>query len=313
MGIDADTKKYLLDIMGEGIKFDEPMHRHTSFKAGGQADAFAVPDSYDRLLQLIKYAGHKKIEYFILGDGTNTLVKDRGYRGIIILLKDCLNKIVEKKRESKSIIIEAMAGVKLHKLCSFAIKKGFKGLNFAAGIPGTVGGGIIMNAGTKQGTMQDVIDSINVLMPNGKAQRIDACSLDFGYRELLLKKNIELKGVVILGGSFKLVMGDSDKLRREEKNIFKQRSIKHPKGYPSAGSFFKNPDAGKTAGELIDMAGLKGKKTGDAQISQKHGNFIINRGRASAGDILALMELVQETVQKKFNIHLNPEVKIIGE
>ncbi len=299
--------------MGERIKFDEPMHRHTSFKAGGPADAFAVPDSYDRLLQLIQYAGYEKIDYFILGDGTNTLVKDKGFRGIIILLKDCLNKIVEKKRESKSIIIEAMAGVKLNKLCSFAIKNGFKGLNFATGIPGTVGGGIIMNAGTNKGSMQDVIDSINVLMPTGQTKRIDACNLDFGYRKLLFKKNIELKGTVILGGSFKLVMGDSDKLRQEAKTIFKQRSIKHPMGYPSAGSFFKNPAAGKTAGELIDMAGLKGKKTGDAQISQKHANFIINRGRSSAGDILSLMELVQETVQKKFNIHLNPEVKIIGE
>ena len=199
-------------------------------------------------------------------------------------------------------------------LCRFAINHGLEGMNFALGIPGTVGGGIMMNAGTSYGSVESVLDSIKVLLPMGQTKIIGRGELDFNYRELSWSKEMDVDQgqPVILGGCFCLHSSDSKKLKKEAEEIIKTRSQSQPTVSLSAGCFFKNPVSGKTAGELVELAGLKGKRIGGAKISSKHANFIINRGTASAADFLALMELVQETVSKKFSIDLEAEVNIVG-
>ena len=208
-----------------------------------------------------------------------------------------------------------MAGVNLKTLCSYALKQGLEGMNFALGIPGTVGGGIVMNAGTSHGTMENVLKSINILLPTGETRGIKKEALDFGYRKL--SWNPELTDgyrdqTVILDGQFCLCHSDPEMLKKTAREIIRTRKKGQPIGWPSAGCFFKNPASGETAGQLIEMAGLKGKSIGGAQISSKHANFFINRRKASATDFLELMDLVQKAVLEKFNIHLESEVKIVG-
>ena len=208
-----------------------------------------------------------------------------------------------------------MAGAKMQALCSYAIDHGFEGMNIALGIPGTVGGGIAMNAGTARGSVEDLIDSVSVLLPTGKAKTLRRKQLKFHYRELRwADENTDIsKGKrIILEGSFCLRPSDAQHLKKEAQAILKARREWQPTGYPSAGCFFKNPPSGKPAGELIDLAGLKNTMVGDAAISTKHANFIVNKGNAKAADILSLMEHVQETVFKRFNIKLEPEVQIVG-
>jgi len=258
----------------------------------------------------------RDIPYIVIGDGTNLLVKDRGIRGIVVVLTKCLKSITKRGVGRDGIIVTALAGARMQALCSFAIKNGLKGMNFAIGIPGTVGGGIMMNAGTAHGSIKGVLDSIKILLPAGYTKIIMRENLNFDYRKLSLKdevKEVNQGQPVILGACFCLHPSDPQKLKRDAEEILKARKERQPTGLPSAGCFFKNPLSGKTAGELIDLAGLKGKSIGGAETSLKHANFIINRGKASAGDMLALIELVQGTVSKKFNINLEPEVKIVGQ
>ena len=213
------------------------------------------------------------------------------------------------------VIITAMAGARLRNLCSFALERGLEGINFAVGIPGTIGGGIMMNAGTVHGAIENALESINVLLPTGRSKRIKREKLNFSYRNLSFN-NERLDSYqghpIVLDGCFCLRPSDPEKLKKEAQAILKTRKERQPAGLPSAGCFYKNPVYGKTAGELIELAGLKGKSIGGAEISSKHANFIVNRQRASAADFLALMELVEETVSKMFDIDLEREVKIVG-
>lgn len=283
-------------------------------RVGGTADAFLTPEKPEDLMEIIRWCRQKDIPYFVIGNGTNLLVKDSGIRGIVIVLTKCLKSINKRGIGRDIIIVNALAGVGMQALCSFAIKNGLNGMNFAIGIPGTVGGGIMMNAGTANGSIKDVLDSIKILLPTGHTKIIMRENLNFDYRRLSLTDEVkEVQGLpIILGACFCLHPSDPKKLQKDAKEILKARKAQQPSGLPSAGCFFKNPLSGKTAGELIDLSGLKGKSIGGAEISLKHANFIINRNRASAADILALIELVQETVSKKFNINLEPEVKIVG-
>ena len=269
-----------------------------------------------QLRQIIRWCRQKDVPCLVIGDGTNLLVKDSGIRGILIILTKCLKSITKRGIGRDGIIVTALAGARMQALCSFAIKNGLKGMNFAIGIPGTVGGGIMMNAGTAHGSINDVLDSIKILLPAGHTKIIMKENLNFDYRRLSLKdevKEVNQGPPIILGDCFCLHPSEPQKLQRDAEEILKARKARQPSGLPSAGCFFKNPLSGKTAGELIDLAGLKGKSIGGAEISLKHANFIINRNRASAVDILALIELVQETVAKKFKINLEPEVKIVGQ
>lgn len=315
MALDPDSKKWLESRFDGRVKFDEPMSRHTSFRVGGPAEAYVTPECPEELIELINWVREQDLPYLVLGDGTNILVKDAGIPGIVIVLAKCLNKISQTGIGSDGVIVTAMAGAKMNSLCSFAITHGFGGMNFAIGIPGTVGGAIMMNAGTAFGGMEKVLDSIKILLPNGLTRRIKRENLNFEYRKLSWdkEKNEVYQGQpLIIEGCFCLHPSDSQKLKKEAEEILKTRKKRQPTHLPSAGCFFKNPASGKTAGQLIELAGLKGKKIGGAKISSTHANFIVNRNKASAADILALMELVQETTSKMFNIDLETEVKIVG-
>jgi UDP-N-acetylmuramate dehydrogenase len=315
MSIDNDSIKWLSNLLGSGVKFGEPMSRHTYFRVGGPADALIYPDSVEKLKEVIFRAKEKGIPYIVMGDGSNLVVRDNGIPGMVIVLTKCLNEISSSGGNGESVLIKAMAGVRTQTFCRYAIEEGLSGINFALGIPGTVGGAIIMNAGTSSGSISDVLDSVNVMLSTGEISGIKREDLGFSYRNLSWNKcsaNLQREEPVIIDGCFRLIHSDPAKLKKEAGDILKKRRDNQPTGKASAGCFFKNPPSGKTAGQLIDMAGLKGMSVGDAEVSEKHANFIINRGSASASDILGLMQLIQETVFKKFNISLEPEVKIVG-
>jgi UDP-N-acetylmuramate dehydrogenase len=315
MALDADSMRWLESRFKSGVRFEEPMARHTSLRIGGPAEVFAAPETVDDLQALINWSGEKRLSYLIIGRGTNLLVKDAGIRGVVVVLTKCLNTIEETGSHTDAVLVTAMAGANLTALCAYALKRGLKGMNFSLGIPGTVGGGIKMNAGTSHGSMENVLKSIDVLLPSGKTRRIEGKALDFAYREL--SWNPELTEghedeAIILNGRFSFYPSDPDKLKKTAREIIMARRRKQPIGFPSAGCVFKNPGSGPTAGQLIEMAGLKGKSIGGAQISPKHANFFINRRNASAADFLSLIDLTEDTILKKFNIHLEREVKVVG-
>ena len=315
MALDSDSIKWLKSRFSNNVKFDEPMSKHTSLRVGGPAQAFVSPENIDILKALVKWSWQKNIPYLIIGNGTNLLVKDSGINGVVIVLTKCLKTISQTDINTDWIIVTAMAGVRMQTLCSFALERGLEGMNFAIGIPGTVGGGIVMNAGTSYGSMESVLESINILLPTGQIRKIKKEKLNFAYRKLSWNKeqiDVNRGQQIVLDGCFRLLPSDSDKLKKEANKILEKRRQRQPTNLPSAGCFFKNPASGKTAGELIEAAGLKGKSIGGAKISSKHANFIINHHKASAADILALMELVEETVSKMFNINLKREVKVVG-
>jgi len=305
-----DSKKWLASILGNAVRFDEPMSRHTSFRVGGPAEVFAAPESLETLISLVKGCEERELSYTVIGGGSNLLVKDAGIPGIVIVLKKCLSEISFREDQQAGIIVKAQAGASLSALCMKAVKQGFAGMNFALGIPGTVGGGIMMNAGTALGSMENVLESVTVLRPGGKIEEIQRKEMIFAYRKFGCKAGF--KPALIMEGCFRLCPGDPEKLKKEADEILETRRKRQPIEFPSAGCFFKNPENGQAAGKLIELAGLKGTRIGGAEISQKHANFIINRDRASSADILALMELIRETVSKRFNVELETEVKIIG-
>jgi UDP-N-acetylmuramate dehydrogenase len=315
MALDSDFIKWLENRFGDNVKFHEPMSSHTSLRVGGPAEALVTPENLEDLKALVEWSWNNGLSYLIIGEGTNLLIKDGGIRGIVIVLTKCLNTLVQTGMEADGPIVTASASVRMRSLCAYALKQGLEGMNFALGIPGTVGGGIMMNAGTSHGAMENVLESITVLLPTGRTRRIRREQLDFSYRTLSWNSELtegHYAQTVILDGCFRLRPSDSEKLKKEARKILKARWKKQPMGWPSAGCFFKNPSSGKTAGQLIEMAGLKGKSIGGAEISSKHANFFINRYNASAADFLALMALTEETVSNKFNIDLKREVKIVG-
>ncbi|MBU3947494.1 MAG: UDP-N-acetylmuramate dehydrogenase [Proteobacteria bacterium] len=315
MLLDQNIRKWLINFFGSNVRFDEPMSKHTYYKIGGPAEAFVTPGSFEQLTELVSWSEEKNIPYIVIGDGSNLLVRDKGIQGIVIVLTKCLDKVSRIKSENESVIITAMAGVRTQTLCRFAIEKGLSGMNFALGIPGTVGGAIMMNAGTSLGSISDILESVNVLPSSGPVLKIEKDDIDFSYRNLSWKNEMIIPGngdPIILEGFFRLGMSDTLQLKKEADIILKKKNESQPTKMPGAGCFFKNPPSGKTAGQLIDMAGLKGARVGGAEISAKHANFIVNTGNASASEILSLMQLVQETVFHKFNINLLPEVKIVG-
>ena len=315
MVLDSTTRQWLQDQFKDDVRFDEPMSQHTSFKVGGPAEAFVTPAKPEDLKALIRWIGQSGLPLLVIGDGTNLLVKDTGIAGIVVVLTKCLNGISKTGVQDGGVRVRAMSGARLHKLCTFAIAAGLRGMNFALGIPGTIGGAIMMNAGTSQGWMQDVLEAITLLTPTGAPQTIAKEKLEFSYRKLSLKDETAMlaRGFpIVIEGLFRLQLSDGRKLQQEAEDILKKRRASQPIHLPSAGCFFKNPASGKPAGELIDLAGLKGKKIGGALISPRHANFIVNSGGASADDILTLMDAVRSAVLKMFNIELEPEVKIVG-
>lgn len=315
VALDSDSIRWLESRFKNNVKFGEPMSMHTSLRVGGPAEAFVTPENVEDLKTLVKWSWDRRLSYLIIGRGTNLLVKDSGIQGIAIMLTKCLKKIDQTDTNTDRVIVTAMAGANLKTLCAYALKQGLEGMNFALGIPGTVGGGIIMNAGTSHGSMENVLESITVLLPTGHTRRIKKIALDFDYRKLSWRPELtdgHRDQAVILDGRFRLCPSDPEKLKKAAREIIRTRKKRQPIGWPSAGCFFKNPVSGGTAGQLIEMAGLKGKSVGGAEISSKHANFFINRHNASAADFLALMDLAEKVVLEKYNVHLEREVKVVG-
>ena len=315
MSLDQTAKAWLKDTFADDVRFEEPMSSHTSFRVGGPAEAFVRPRHKSDLVQLVQWATEQGIAYMPLGAGSNILVMENGIQGIVVLLDRCLGSIVQGDPPSIDPCITAGAGVKLADLSSYALKHGLQGFNFALGIPGTLGGSIRVNAGTRDGCMGDVVESLSLLMPQGSFRRLKRSDLAFSYRKLDWPDEITVETgcePIILEALLCLQQADKNSLRKEASQILKQRNKHQPWAAYSAGCVFKNPLEGRSAGQLIDMAGLKGKRIGDAQVSTKHANFIINRGQATADDVLALIDLIRSTVYQRFHIQLESEVKIVG-
>ncbi|KAJ49412.1 UDP-N-acetylmuramate dehydrogenase [Clostridium tetanomorphum] len=286
----------------ENVKIDEPMKNHTSFKVGGPVDVLLTPKSHEQIREAIILAKKNRIPYFVMGNGSNLLVRDGGVRGIIIKL--C--KLDKISVEDEKIV--AQGGALLSKVSSLAAKNSLTGFEFASGIPGSVGGALTMNAGAYNGEISQVIESTLVLDSEGNIMRLSKEKLELGYRMSSILKH----GYTVLEAVFKLERGDSQKIYARIEELGKRRREKQPLEYPSAGSTFKRPE-GYFAAKLIEDSGLKGTNVGDAEVSKKHSGFIINRGNATAKDILNLIEVVQNTVKEKFNVDLHTEVMIIGE
>lgn len=281
---------------------NELMKNHTSFKIGGPADEFCQVTSAEEIQELICYAKEKNIPYTIIGNGSNLLVSDKGIRGLVIKIAKGFDDT-----EVSGTKITASAGILLSKLAKVALANSLSGLEFASGIPGTLGGAVYMNAGAYDGEMRDVVKSVTYL-EDGKVKTADKEELGFGYR----KSRFSDSGCIILSAELELKAGDKDKIAGKMEDFKERRCSKQPLSMPSAGSTFKRPE-GYFAGKLIEDSGLKGFGIGGAMVSEKHSGFVVNQGDATAEDVLKLIEYIQKTVKKKFGVTLDTEVKMLGE
>ena len=289
---------------------NEPMSRHTSFGIGGPADILAYPVDREDLKALLQTIKDRKLPYYLLGSGTNLLVRDGGVRGVVISLRR-LNA-VKTEREYRSIggtyvVLSAEAGAPLTKLLSAAVEEGLTGLEFAAGIPGTVGGAVCMNAGTALGEIGGVIESVTLVSPEGDMVARTREEMGFRYRTSSVPE-----GHLVLDARVALRRDEKEKVKVRVTELLMTRMERQPQGFRNAGSIFKNPHE-ESAGKLIESAGLKGRTVGGAKVSDKHANFIVTSGDAKAADVLALMDIVKQTVLDVHGVRLEPEIKILGE
>lgn len=285
------------------VKKNEPMKEHTTFRAGGPADYFAVPTEEEEIRGIIRLCKREHVPYYVIGNGSNLLVGDKGYRGVIIQVYRQMNLI-----NIEGNILTAQAGASLAMTASEALNAGLAGFEFAAGIPGTLGGAVVMNAGAYGGEIKDVLLSARVLTKEGEILTLTKEELKFGYRRSIIAE----KEYIVLGASIGLEPGNKEEIRARMNELRNRRVSKQPLEYPSAGSTFKRPE-GSFAGKLIQDAGLKGFTVGGAQVSEKHSGFVINTGDATAADIRELIRQVREKVKADSGIELEPEVKQIGE
>ncbi|MBR5152715.1 MAG: UDP-N-acetylmuramate dehydrogenase [Clostridia bacterium] len=294
----------LTEIVGaDRILKQEPMSRHTTFRIGGPADWMILPQNESQIQAVIHLLKENKYPYLVLGNGSNILVGDKGIRGAVIQLG---NEFADCRTEGDALI--AQAGIKLSRLANVALQNGLSGLEFAAGIPGTLGGAIYMNAGAYGGEMADVIASVTYLNPEGEICTVNGATCGFGYRTSIFAKN----DYVILSCKLQLKNGDSDAIRAVMDDLQERRTSKQPLHLPSAGSTFKRPE-GYFAGKLIQDAGLMGFRVGGASVSEKHAGFVVNDKGATANDVRTLVEAIQRKVKAEFGVTLEPEVKFIGE
>lgn len=284
------------------IKTNEPLSRYTYTKTGGPADYLAFPTTRQELKDLLVRARKQKMPVTTLGNSSNLIIKDGGIRGLVIMLPQ-FNKIEVKQQQ-----ITAEAGAAIIAVTKAASKASLTGLEFAAGIPGSVGGAIFMNAGAYGGEIANVVSSIDEILPDGREVQISGSDLHFGYRHSVVQEN---HGIVV-AATFNLEAGQQPQIQNKMDELNDLRRSKQPLEYPSCGSVFKRPQ-GHFTGPLIIKAGLQGKSIGGAQVSNKHAGFIINTGNATATDYLQLIQLIQKTVKEKFAVQLETEVRIIGE
>lgn len=285
------------------VALSEEMKAHVTFRVGGPADYFVTPGSYQEAAQVLKVCEAENVPYYILGNGSNLLVGDKGFRGVIIQLQKGMNGI-----ETEGKTIRAQAGALLSQVAAEALHQGLTGFEFAAGIPGTLGGACIMNAGAYGGEIKDVLKEVTVLDAKREILVLDATKLDMKYRHSELAN----KGYIVLEAVLELKEGKREEIQAIMDDLKRRRIEKQPLEYPSAGSTFKRPE-GYFAGKLIQDTGLRGFTVGGAQVSEKHCGFVINKDNATAADIAELMRQVSEKVKEKFGVELEPEVKRIGE
>ena len=290
-------------IAKDSILIDEPMSRHTTFRVGGPADFFVTPKAKEEVRDVICICKEAGMPYYIIGNGSNLLVSDAGYRGVIVQIYKEMNEV-----KVEGDLVKAQAGALLSGIAAKALGAELSGFEFASGIPGTIGGACVMNAGAYGGEMKDVLESVTVLTGEGKIIELGRNELELGYRTSVIAK----KGYIVLGAVLKLERGDGEKIKTYMDELKEKRVTKQPLEYPSAGSTFKRPE-GYFAGKLIEDAGLRGFQVGGAQVSEKHCGFVINRDHATAADIMELMRQVQIRVKENSGVDMEPEVKRLGD
>lgn len=302
-GMDIKQFAQLLQMkLPKDILFEnEEMRRYTTFKIGGTVDLLVKPVSYEQIAQVVKLCKIHEIPYYILGNGSNLLVADEGYRGVVIQIYNQLADVVVKGKE-----VTAQAGALLSKIATKAMENSLTGLEFAHGIPGTLGGAVVMNAGAYDGEMKQVITECKVLDEAGHILTLSKEDLELGYRSSIIQK----KKYIVLEATMQLEEGDKELIKTKMKELMTRRKEKQPLDKPSAGSTFKRPE-GYFAGKLIMDSGLKGYQVGGAMVSDKHCGFVVNAGGATCKDVVDLIQYIQKVVQEKFGVQLEAEVKIL--
>jgi UDP-N-acetylmuramate dehydrogenase len=309
----------LKNILGEAnIKKDDLMKNYTSFKVGGPADIVVEPDNMDMLIESLRClysnqsSSQSSVPYMVIGNGSNIIFRDGGYRGVIVIIGQKLSqtKLIDaESKDGNSSLIKSQSGILLSTLARQVAAQSFSGMEFASGIPGSLGGAVFMNAGAYGGEIKDILHSVKVYSPEtDKVEDFKADDLDLSYRH----SNIQGSNKVILEATIKLSKGDKEKIHKTMSELTIKRNTKQPVNMPSAGSFFKRPE-GYYAGKLIEDSGLKGASVGGAQISELHSGFMVNTGGATSKDIENLMVVVKETVYDKYKVHMEPEVRIVGD
>ena len=294
----------LVKVLDEDqIKPEEPMKNHVTFRVGGPTDFFVTPKNYEELSGVLKCCAKYEMPCYIMGNGSNLLVSDQGYRGVVIQLFRQLNDI-----QCEGNVIRAQAGALLSAVANRALEEKLTRFEFAAGIPGTLGGACVMNAGAYGGEMKDVLKSVTVLTREGERITLQKNELELGYRTSIIAK----KDYIVLEAEIELEVGDAEEIKAVMDDLKERRTTKQPLEYPSAGSTFKRPE-GYFAGKLIQESGLQGFQVGGAQVSEKHCGFVINKDQATAADIAELIRQVQDRVEEKFGVRLETEVKRLGE
>ena len=291
--------------LGEQVEIlvAEPMKNHTTFRIGGPADALALPKTPEEVAEVVRFCHEHAQPYYVLGNGSNLLVSDEGYRGIVLQLYRNFNDI-----QVNGEMITVQSGAMLAAVARTAYQNGLTGLEFASGIPGTIGGAVVMNAGAYGGEMKHVLREVTVLTKDGEVLAIPAKALELGYRTSVIPKN----GWIVLGAVLQLKKGDPEQILARMEELKEQRITKQPLDLPSAGSTFKRPE-GYFAGKLIMDAGLRGFTVGGAQVSEKHCGFVVNRGNATAADVWELICEVKRRVKEMTGVELEPEVKLLGD
>lgn len=302
--MNSEIIKKFCDLLGEERVFTgEAMSRHTTFKIGGPADYFLIPDKDTDVGRIVKICKESAIPYFILGNGSNLLVGDGGYRGAVIQIYKNMSAVTVEGTK-----ITVQAGALLSSVAAAAKNAALTGFEFAGGIPGTMGGAVVMNAGAYGGEMKDVLTEVTVMDEEGEIVTLPADKLELGYRTSIIKT----AGYIVLEAKLQLKEGNPEVIRETMKDLTIRRTTKQPLEYPSAGSTFKRPE-GYFAGKLIMDSGLAGYQVGGAQVSEKHCGFVINAGGATARDVRTLMDNVRDIVYKKYGVTLEPEVKFLGD
>lgn len=297
------SKNYLCNALGsENVRFDEPMAKHTTFEIGGPADIYATPQSIDQLVDVVSWCREADVPLWLIGLGSDLLVSDDGLRGVVIQIADNLSDVLVDGEH-----IVAMAGASNAKVAEAARDAGLTGYEFASGIPGTIGGAAIMNAGAYDGEFKNVAESLRCLTPDGEVVVVSAEEADWSYRHSMMSD----RGYVVLEATLALSADNSEDIQARMDDLRQRREDKQPLEYPSAGSTFKRP-VGYFAGKLIQDAGLRGYRVGGAQVSEKHAGFVINVGGATAADVRELIADVQARVFENEGVHMEPEVRMWG-